>query len=79
MGKHALIAHQRYAHSKQFKRTGLELRRVRSYLGRVRRDVVRKIKRNERLDAFSPGRCLWLSPRAIGDRTMPVSDELRTI
>jgi IS5 family transposase len=52
MGKHALIAHQRYAHSKQFKRAGLELRRVRSYLGRVRRDVVRKIKRNERLESL---------------------------
>lgn len=50
VGKYALIAHQRYAHAKQFKRAGRELRRVRTYLGRVCRDIVRKIKRNVRLE-----------------------------
>ena len=44
VGKHALIAHQRYAHAKQFKRANRALRTIRTYLGRVCRDIVRKIK-----------------------------------
>ena len=44
VGKHALIACQRYAHAKQFKRANKALRRVRTYLGRVFRDIVRKTK-----------------------------------
>jgi IS5 family transposase len=43
VGKHALIAHQRYAHAKQFKRADRALRTIRTYLGRVTRDIVRKI------------------------------------
>jgi len=42
VGKHALIAYQRHAHAKQFKRANRALRRVRTYLGRVFRDIVRK-------------------------------------
>ena len=54
VGKHALIAHQRYAHAKQLKRAGRALRSVRTYLGRVCRDVTRKIKRSRRLkDIFA--------------------------
>jgi IS5 family transposase len=34
VGKHALIAHQRYAHAKQFKRANRALRTIRTYLGR---------------------------------------------
>ena len=44
VGKYALIAHQRYAHAKQFKRANRELRKLRTYLGRVRRDILRKIR-----------------------------------
>ena len=44
VGKHALIAHQRYAHAKQFKRANRALRTLRTYLGRVLRDIMRKIK-----------------------------------
>jgi transposase, IS5 family len=44
VGKHALIAHQRYAHAKQFRRANRALRTLRTYLGRVTRDIVRKIK-----------------------------------
>ena len=44
VGKHALIAHQRYAHAKQFRRASRELRILRSRLGRVRRDIMRAIK-----------------------------------
>jgi IS5 family transposase len=37
-------SYQRYAHAKQFKRARRELRRLRTILGRVMRDVARKIK-----------------------------------
>lgn len=44
VGKYALIAHQRYAHAKQFKRANRALRTIRTYLGRVIRDIIRKIR-----------------------------------
>jgi IS5 family transposase len=44
VGKYALIAHQRYAHAKQFNRANRALRKLRTYLGRTTRDIVRKIK-----------------------------------
>src|SRR5215208_6542787 len=43
VGKHALIRHQRYAHAKQFRRANRALRRLRTMLGRVIRDVTRKL------------------------------------
>lgn len=43
VGKHALIRHQRYAHAKQFKRANRALRTLRTMLGRVIRDIGRKI------------------------------------
>ena len=42
-GKHALIRHQRYAHARQFKRANRALRTLRTQLGRVVRDIGRKI------------------------------------
>jgi transposase, IS5 family len=39
VGKHAWIAHQRYAHAKQFKRANRTLKTIRTYLGRVIRDI----------------------------------------
>ena len=44
VGKRALIAYQRYAHAKQFKRANRALRSVRTFLGRVFRDIVRKTR-----------------------------------
>ena len=44
VGKRALMAYQRYAHAKQFRRANQALRSVRTYLGRVFRDLVRKTK-----------------------------------
>jgi transposase, IS5 family len=44
VGKIALIRYQRYAHAKQFKRAKRMLKRVRTMLGCVIRDVTRKIK-----------------------------------
>ena len=43
VGKIALIQHQRYAHAKQFKRANKALRRLRTILGRVIRDITRKL------------------------------------
>jgi IS5 family transposase len=44
VGKRALIKHQRYRHAKQFKRAGRELRRLRTLLGRVIRDIDRQVR-----------------------------------
>jgi IS5 family transposase len=51
VGKFALIQHQRYAHAKQFKRANRTLRKLRTYLDRVIRDIGRKIERNGGLEA----------------------------
>src|SRR5262245_24626458 len=39
VGKLALIKHQRYAHAHQFKRANRGLRKLKTYLGRVIRDI----------------------------------------
>ena len=51
VGKFALIQHQRYAHAKQFKRANRMLKKLRTYLGRVIRDIDRKIEGDEGLQA----------------------------
>src|SRR5208282_2182100 len=51
VGKFALIQHQRYAHAKQFKRANRALRKLKTYLGRVIRDIARKIDGDHRLEA----------------------------
>jgi IS5 family transposase len=51
VGKHALIAPQRYAHAKQFKRANRALKTIRTYLGRVTRDIVRKIRGDAELES----------------------------
>lgn len=62
IGKHALIAHQRYAHAKQFKRANKALRKIRTYLGRVERDIARRVRDSEALrDIFR--RPLYLAER----------------
>lgn len=43
VGKFALIKHQRYAHAKQFKRANRALKKLKTYLGRVIRDIARKL------------------------------------
>jgi IS5 family transposase len=50
VGKLALIKHQRYAHAKQFKRANRALRKLKTYLGRVIRDITRKIDGNPWLE-----------------------------
>ena len=51
VGKFALIQHQRYAHAKQFKRAKRSLRTLKTYLGRVIRDIARKTDGDPRLEA----------------------------
>jgi transposase, IS5 family len=50
VGKLALIKHQRYAHAHQFKRANKALRKLKTYLGRVIRDIGRRIAGNETLE-----------------------------
>ena len=49
--KFALIQHQRYAHAKQFNRANRMLKKLRTYLGRVIRDIGRKIEGDSGLEA----------------------------
>src|ERR1700726_435980 len=51
VGKFTLIQHQRYAHAKQFKRANRMLKKLRTYLGRVVRDISRKIEGHSGLEA----------------------------
>src|SRR5499433_1042943 len=43
VGKLALIKHQRYAHAHQFKCANRSLRKLKTYLGRVIRDIERRL------------------------------------
>jgi transposase, IS5 family len=62
VGKHALIAHQRYAHAKQFRRANRALRTIRTCLGRACRDIARKVRGEPELGRlFAPD--LWLAER----------------
>src|SRR3954465_14633864 len=51
VGKLALIQRQRYAHARQFNRANKALRRLRTMLGRVIRDITRKIRGDEALES----------------------------
>ena len=64
VGKRALIAHQRYAHAKQFKRAGRQLRKLKTYLGRTIRDIRRKTDGDQALEAAFL-RPLWLANRVM--------------
>jgi len=57
VGKRALIAYQRYAHAKQFKRANRALKTIRTFLGRVIRDIVRKIKGEATLESLFARSC----------------------
>ena len=52
VGKFALMKHQRFAHAKQFKRAGRELRRLKTFLGRVIRDIDRQVRGNPSLETI---------------------------
>jgi transposase, IS5 family len=63
VGKFALIKHQRYAHAKQFKRANRSLKRLKTYLGRVIRDIARKIEGDAWLEHVVFGPVLSLARR----------------
>jgi IS5 family transposase len=66
VGKFALIQHQRYAHAKQFKRANRALRKLRTYLGRIIRDIARKLEGNvDLLGAIALERMLALARRVL--------------
>ena len=67
VGKYALIKHQRYAHAKQFSRAGKMKRKIKTYLGRTIRDIERKIKGNEILEAVFK-QPLWRSTRVMSQK-----------
>ncbi len=72
VGKMALIQHQRYAHAKQFKRAGRQLKQLRTWLGRTIRDIQRQIEGNDALkDAFRVE--LWKAERV---RTQRPRDDI---
>jgi transposase, IS5 family len=56
VGKFELIRHQRYAHARQFNRANRALRKLKTYLGRVIRDITRKIDGDPSLET----RFAWL-------------------
>ncbi len=67
IGKYALIAYQRYKHAKQFTRANKALRKIRTFLGRIERDIARKTKNNDGLrDVFR--RPLFLAERVRAQR-----------
>ena len=69
VGKFALIKHQRYAHAKQFKRANRALKKLRTYLGRVMRDIARKIEgRTDLLGDIVLGRMLALARRVLDQK-----------
>ena len=52
VGKRALMRYQRYAHAKQWNRARRELRSLRTWLGRVIRDIDRRVRHNRSLNAI---------------------------
>jgi IS5 family transposase len=69
VGKFTLIKHQRYAHAKQFKRANRALRTLRTYLGRVIRDIARKLDGNVGLlDGIALDRMLALARRVLDQK-----------
>ncbi len=64
VGKFALIKHQRYAHAKQFRRAKRALRKLKTYLGRVMRDIARKTAGDDGLRAAFV-RPLFLAERVL--------------
>jgi IS5 family transposase len=64
VGKLALIKHQRYAHAHQFKRANKALRKLKTYLGRVIRDLARRTSDDQEL------RQAFAHPLSIGRRVL---------
>ena len=75
VGKLALIKHQRYAHARQFGRARKALRKLKTYLGRVIRDIARKIDGEPPLEtAFA--RLLSLARRVLRSGARPARTQV---
>lgn len=72
-GKFALMTQQRYAHAKQFNRAKRALRTLKTYLGRVMRDIARKIAGDEAL------RQIFAHPLMLAGRVHTQNKNLRPI
>jgi len=69
VGKFALIKHQRYAHAKQFKRANRALKKLKTYLGRIIRDISRKRGGNaDLLQEIALSRMLLLARRVLDQK-----------
>jgi len=69
VGKFALIKHQRYAHAKQFKRANRALKKLKTYLGRIIRDISRKRSGNaDLLQEIALSRMLLLARRVLDQK-----------
>jgi hypothetical protein len=78
VGKFALIQHQRYAHAKQFKRANRMLKKLRTFLGRVIRDIAPArsratagLKRRSQSCWRGRGACASSSSASAGRRSIP--------
>ena len=70
VAKKALIQHQRYAHAKQFKRAGKQLKRLKTWLGRTIRDIERQVRGNGALEQVFRAE-LWKCWVALLFRSLP--------
>jgi IS5 family transposase len=69
VGKFALIKHQRYAHAKQFKRANRALKKLKTYLGRIIRDIGRKRGGNaDLLSEIALNRMVLRARRVLGQK-----------
>ncbi len=68
VAKRAALMAGRYAHAKQFKRMRREIKKLKTYLGRVYRDICRKIAGNTELEARL-ARLLGLVARLLAQKT----------
>ena len=76
VGKFALIKHQRYAHAKQFKRANRALKKLKTYLGRIIRDIGRKLGGNaDLLGGIVLERMLALARQGAGPDPTPARAE----
>jgi transposase, IS5 family len=73
VGKLALIKQQRYAHAKQFKRANRSLRSLKTYLGRVMRDITRKVKGDPYLER------IFAEPLMLAGRVRAQNKNLRGV
>jgi transposase, IS5 family len=67
IGRAAFVRSQRYAHARQFNRAGAHTRKLRTYLGRVMRDIQRKMH----IDGATPTRMAKLLQIARRIHTQP--------